>query len=103
MIQDGVLASMAPIEQLKWEDGAMQAQIGMHTGCRAVAGTILVLAGGVLALAELGVVSSYELERSWPVFLIVAGIAQLAVTLRQDRQRGWGLLLLGDFFFVNTM
>lgn len=81
----------------------MHAQDRMQVGSKVVAGTILVLAGGALALAQMGVVSAYELSRGWPVFLIVAGIVQLMVTIRQPRQTGWGLLLLGDWFFVNTM
>jgi hypothetical protein len=30
-------------------------------------------------------------------------LVQLAASINESRQRGWGLLLLGDWLFANTM
>jgi hypothetical protein len=81
----------------------MESQAKMHAGTRLIAGTILVIAGGALALGNSGLFNAVELQRSWPVVLIAMALAQLAVTMRSPRLSGWGLLLLGDWLFMNTM
>jgi hypothetical protein len=81
----------------------MEPQVKRHAGARLIAGTILVMAGAALALGNSGLFNAVELQRSWPVVLIALAIAQLAVTIRSPRQSGWGLLLLGDWLFMNTM
>ena len=70
---------------------------------KAIAGTILVVAGGALALGNSGIFGAVELQRSWPLVLIAMGLAELVITMRTPRQRGWVLLLLGDWLFMNTM
>jgi hypothetical protein len=81
----------------------MESQAKMQVGTRLIAGTILVISGGALALGNSGLIDFVELQRSWPVVLIALALAQLAVTMRSPRLRGWGLLLLGDWLFMNTM
>jgi hypothetical protein len=81
----------------------MDTQAKMHAGTRLIAGTILVIAGGALALGNSGVFGTIELQRSWPLVLTAMGLAELVVTIRSPRQSGWGLLLLGDWLFMNTM
>ena len=81
----------------------MESQAKMHTGTRLIAGTILVIAGGALALGNSGLFMTVELQRSWPLALIAMGLAELVVTMRSPRQSGFGLLLLGDWLFMNTM
>jgi Domain of unknown function (DUF5668) len=81
----------------------MESKAKMRVGTRLIAGTILVLAGGALALGDSGLFATVELHRSWPLILIAMGLAELAITLRSRRQSGWGLLLLGDWLFMNTM
>jgi hypothetical protein len=68
-----------------------------------IAGTVLVIAGGALAFGIPGLLNAVDLQRSWPVILIALGLAQLAVTMRSPGLRGWGLLLLGNWLFMNTM
>jgi hypothetical protein len=75
----------------------------MHAGTRLIAGTMLVVVGGALALWNSGLLSAVDLQRSWPLVLIALALAQLAMTMRSPRLRGWGLLLLGNWFFMNTM
>ena len=72
----------------------MESQAKMHAGTPLITGTILIMAGAALALGN---------SRSWPVVLIALALAQLAMTMRSPRLKGWGLLLLGDWFLVNTM
>jgi hypothetical protein len=81
----------------------MESKAKMRVGTRLIAGTILVVAGGALALGNSGLFATVELQRSWPLILIAMGLAELAVTMRSRRQSGWGLLLLGDWLFMNTM
>jgi hypothetical protein len=73
--------------------GAMESPAKMPVS-RLIAGTILVIAG-------LGI--GYSLQRGWPVILIALGLVRLAMTMRSPRLSGWGLLLLGDWLFMNTM
>jgi hypothetical protein len=81
----------------------MQSQAKMHSGTQAIAVTILVIAAGALALGNTGLIEAVDLQRSWPMVLIALALAQLAMTMRSPRLRGWGLLLLGDWLFMNTM
>ena len=81
----------------------MESQAKMQVGTGLIAGTILIISGGALALGNSGLFNFVELQRSWPVALIALALAQLAVTMRSPRLRGWGLLLLGDWLFMNTM
>jgi len=81
----------------------MESQAKMHAGTRLIAGTILVVAGGALALGNSGLFMTVELQRSWPLALIAMGLAELVVTMRSPRLSGFGLLLLGDWLFMNTM
>lgn len=81
----------------------MESQAKMQVGSKVIAGTILVIAGGLLALGNSGILGGVELQRSWPLALIAMGLAELVVTMRTARQTGWALLLLGDWLFLNTM
>jgi hypothetical protein len=81
----------------------MDSKAKMHAGIRLIAGTILVVAAGVLALGNPELIKAVNLQRSWPLILIALALAQLAMTMRSPRLRGWGLLLLGDWFLMNTM
>jgi hypothetical protein len=81
----------------------MESQAKMLAVTRLIAGTILVTAAGALALGNPGLLNDVELQRSWPLILIALAIAELAVTMRSPRLSGLGLLLLGDWLFMNTM
>jgi hypothetical protein len=81
----------------------MESQAKMHAGVWLIAGTIFAMAGIALALASSGLYKAVDLQRSWPVILIALALAQLAMTMRSPRLKGWGLLLLGDWFLMNTM
>jgi hypothetical protein len=81
----------------------MESHGKMQVGSKVVAGTILVTAGGVLALGNSGILGGVDLQRSWPLVLIAMGLAELVITMRTARQTGWALLLLGDWLFMNTM
>ena len=81
----------------------MESQAKMLAVTQLIAGTILVIAVGALALGNSGLLNAVELQRSWPLVLIALALAQLAMTMRSPRLSGWGLLLLGDWFFMNTM
>ena len=81
----------------------MESQAKMPVGSKVIAGTILVIAGGVLALGNSGIFGTVELQRSWPLVLVAMGLAELVITMRTSHQSGWALLLLGDWLFMNTM
>lgn len=81
----------------------MESQGKTRLASKIVAGSILVSAGGVLALGNSGIFGDVDLQRSWPLVLIAMGLAELVVTMRTSRQTGWALLLLGDWLFMNTM
>jgi Domain of unknown function (DUF5668) len=81
----------------------MESEAKMQVGSKVIAGTILVIAGGVLALGNSGIFGAVELHRSWPLALIAMGLAELVITMRTTRQSGWALLLLGDWLFLNSM
>ena len=81
----------------------MEFQAKMPAGTRLIAGTMSVMAGAALALGYSGLVNAVDLQRGWPLVLIALALAQLALTMRSPRLRGLGLLLLGNWFFMNTM
>ena len=81
----------------------MSTQIKERFGTRFIAGVGLIVTGGLLLVQQAGYLHSIDLERSWPLILIAFAIMQLATSLRDSRQRGWGLLALGDWLFANTM
>ncbi len=81
----------------------MESEAKMQVGGKVIAGTILVIAGAVLALGNSGMFVAVDLHRSWPLVLIAMGLAELVVTMRTARQSGWALLLFGDWLFMNTM
>jgi hypothetical protein len=63
----------------------------------------LITAGALLLRQSVGLFHSIDLARSWPIFIIVLAFAQLAATLKERHQQGWGLLLAGDWLLANTM
>ena len=81
----------------------MEFQAKMPAGTRLIAGTISIIALGALALGYSGLLNAVVLQRGWPLVLIALALAQLALTMRSPRLRGLGLLLLGNWFFMNTM
>ena len=81
----------------------MESPAKMPAVIRLIAGTILVIAAAAAALAESGLLSAVDLQRGWPLVVIALGLARLAMTMRSPQLKGWGLLLLGDWFFMNTM
>ncbi len=81
----------------------MGIQIKRHFGVRFIAGVAMVMTGGLLLLQQAGYLHAINLGRSWPLILIAFAIVQLGTTMNKSRQRGWGLLLLGDWLFANTM
>jgi hypothetical protein len=81
----------------------METQAKMHPDTRLIAGTILVVAGAALGLWTSGILNGVDWRRSWPLIVIALAIARLAMTMRTPRLRGWGLLLIGDWLFMNTM
>jgi hypothetical protein len=72
-------------------------------GTRFIAGIGLMITGGLLLVQQAGFLHAVDLGRSWPLVLIAFAIMQLTTSLKQSRQRGWGLLVLGDWLFANTM
>ncbi|HEY2782281.1 MAG TPA: hypothetical protein VGI90_15980 [Steroidobacteraceae bacterium] len=81
----------------------MESQVKMPAANRLIAGTISAIAAVLLGLACSGVLNAVDLQRSWPLVLIALALAQLALTMRSPRLRGLGLLLLGNWLFMNTM
>ena len=81
----------------------MESPAKMPAGIRLIAGTILVIAAAAAALGTSGLWSAVDLQRSWPLVVIALGLARLAMTMRSPQLKGWGLLLLGDWLFMNTM
>jgi hypothetical protein len=59
--------------------------------------------GGLLLAQQAGYLHAIDLARSWPLILIAFAVVQLAATMKDSVQRGWGLLALGDWLFANTM
>ncbi|MGO9933744.1 MAG: LiaF transmembrane domain-containing protein [Steroidobacteraceae bacterium] len=81
----------------------MSIQIKRTFGRRFIAGGALMITGGLLLLQQAGFLHSIDLARGWPVILIAFAILQLGSSINESRQRGWGLLLVGDWLFANTM
>jgi hypothetical protein len=81
----------------------MESQAKMPAANRLIAGTISAIAAVALGLVYSGVLNAVDLQRSWPLVLIALALAQLALTMRSPRLRGMGLLLLGNWLFMNTM
>jgi hypothetical protein len=81
----------------------MEIQAKIPAGTLLIAGTISVIAGSALVLAYSGLLNAVVLQRGWPLVLIALALAQLALTMRSPHLRGLGLLLLGNWFFMNTM
>jgi hypothetical protein len=72
-------------------------------GARIASGAALIFAGGLLALQQLGYLHAVALSHSWPIIIIVLALIQIGSSLNAPRQRGWSLLLFGDWLFANTM
>jgi hypothetical protein len=81
----------------------MSIQIKKHYGARFIAGIAMIMTGGLLLLQQAGYLHAINLGRSWPLILIAFALVQLGTSLNKSRQSGWGLLLLGDWLFANTM
>jgi hypothetical protein len=81
----------------------MSIQIKRRFGARFTAGIALMFTGGLLLLQQAGYLHAIDLGRSWPLILIALAIVQLATSIKDSRQRGWGLLAVGDWLFANTM
>jgi hypothetical protein len=81
----------------------MSTQIKQFLVTRFIAGGGLIVTGGLLLLQQAGYLHAVDIARGWPLILIAFAIAQLGMSINESRQRGWGLLLLGDWLFANTM
>ena len=81
----------------------MRIQDKENFGARFIAGTALMLSGGLLMLQQVGYLHMLNLHRSWPLLIIVLALVQLGKSMHESRQRGWFLLLFGDWLFANTM
>jgi hypothetical protein len=68
-----------------------------------VAGGALVATGILLVLHKYGLLQSFDLGRSWPLIVVVLAFGRLAATIKETHQRGWTLLIIGDWLLVNTM
>ena len=81
----------------------MSIQIKKLNATRLIAGGALIITGALLLLQQAGYLHMIDIARGWPILLIAFGILQLGTSIKESRQRGWGLLLLGDWLFANTM
>jgi hypothetical protein len=81
----------------------MSTQIKKFLGIRILAGGAMIVTGGLLLLQQAGYLQALDIARGWPIILIAFAIVQLGTSINESRQRGWGLLLLGDWLFANTM
>jgi hypothetical protein len=72
-------------------------------GARIVSGSALIIAGAILALQQAGYLQFIALSHSWPLIVILLALVQLGITMNDSRQKGWTLLLFGDWLFANTM
>jgi hypothetical protein len=77
--------------------------MGKPFGLSIASGAALVFAGGLLALQQMGYLHAVALSHSWPIVIIVLALFQIGSSLKSPRQRGWSLLLFGDWLFANTM
>jgi hypothetical protein len=81
----------------------MSIQIKEPFGTGFIAGAALLVTGGLLLAQQAGYLQAIDIARGWPIILIAFAILQLGTSIKESRQRGWGLLLLGDWLFANTM
>jgi hypothetical protein len=81
----------------------MNAEINDRSVTGFVSGGALVLGGAVLTMQQLGLLRLVDLGRAWPLAVIVLALAALGATIKERRQRGWGLLMIGDWLLANTM
>lgn len=81
----------------------MSTQIKKFRGTRFIAGGAMMVTGVLLLLQQAGYLHALDIARGWPIILIAFAIVQLGMSINDSRQRGWGLLLLGDWLFANTM
>jgi hypothetical protein len=81
----------------------MALQVKPRVDAPIATGSVLIIAGGVLALQQAGFLLFLDLSRTWPLFLIVFAFIRLGATMNEPRQRGWTLLLLGDCLLACTM
>jgi hypothetical protein len=81
----------------------MNMQVRDPSTGRLLIGGGLITAGALLFRQSVGLLHSIDLAHSWPLFVIVLAFVQLAATLKERHQQGWGLLLAGDWLLVNTM
>jgi hypothetical protein len=81
----------------------MNNQTKGHISATLIAGAALMATGALLLAQQAGFLNAVSLARGWPIILIALAMAQLAATMREVRQTGWGLLLIGDCLLANTM
>jgi hypothetical protein len=81
----------------------MRTQMKKFLDARFIAGGAMLVTGGLLLLQQAGYLHALDIVRGWPIILIAFAIVQLGMSINESRQRGWGLLLLGDWLFANTM
>jgi hypothetical protein len=81
----------------------MNARLKDHSTGSLLTGGALVTAGVLLTRQNVGLLHSVDLAHGWPLFVIVLAFVQLAATLKERHQQGWGLLLAGDWLLANTM
>src|SRR6516165_1986494 len=81
----------------------MKAEIKHRSDSRLVIGSALIIVGALLAIEEAGYLQFLDLNRTWPLIVIALAFVRLHATMSEPRQRGWALLLLGDWLFANTM
>jgi len=81
----------------------MSIQIKKSLDTRFIAGAAFMVTGGLLLLQQAGYLHAIDMHRNWPLILIAFAIVQLGMSINEARQRGWRLLLLGDWLFANTM
>ena len=76
---------------------------GKLFGTRLATGAALMLAGALLGLQQMGYLHAVALSHSWPIVIIILALMQIGSSLKASHQRGWTLLLFGDWLFANTM
>ena len=81
----------------------MSTQSKRRIGATVMAGAALMATGALLLIQQVGFLNSISVSRGWPIILIILAMVQLAATMRDARQTGWGLLLIGDCLYANTM
>jgi hypothetical protein len=81
----------------------MTTQTIRHSSATVIAGAALMATGALLLAQQAGFLNAINLARGWPIVLIALAMAQLAATMREVQQTGWGLLLIGDCLLANAM